>query len=121
MTSKSLLALLITLPVVHAEWKPVGDKIMTKWAKELTPDKVWAEYPRPLLERENWTNLNGLWSYAIASKDAKEPGAWAGEILVPFAPESALSGVGKQLEPDQSLWYKRSISAFFFAEMERLY
>ncbi|HEY1122802.1 MAG TPA: hypothetical protein VGE67_14420, partial [Haloferula sp.] len=111
MTSKSLLALLLTIPVVHAEWKPVGDKIMTKWAKEVSPDKVWAEYPRPLLERENWTNLNGLWSYAIAPKDAKEPGAWAGEILVPFAPESALSGVGKQLEPDQSLWYKRSISA----------
>ena len=107
----SLLALLFAVPAVHAEWKPVEGKIMTKWAKELTPANAWDEYPRPQLQRENWTNLNGLWSYGMAAKNADKPGEWAGEILVPFAPESALSGVGKLLQPDQSLWYKRSITA----------
>lgn len=106
----TLIALLLALPA-HAEWKPVGDKIMTKWAKELTPQNAWDEYPRPLLQRENWTNLNGLWNYAIAPKDATKPATWDGEILVPFAPESALSGVGKLLQPDRSLWYQRTISA----------
>ena len=100
----SLLALLFAVPAVHAEWKPVEGKIMTKWAKELTPANAWDEYPRPQLQRENWTNLNGLWSYGMAAKDADKPGEWAGEILVPFAPESALSGEGKLMQPDQSLW-----------------
>lgn len=84
---------------------------MTEWAKELTPSNAWDEYPRPLLQRKSWTNLNGLWSYAITPKDAPSPSSWAGEILVPFALESALSGVGKQLAPDQSLWYHRTFSA----------
>ena len=111
MKPQSLIALLMTLQAAQAEWKPVEGHIMTPWAKELTPQNAWDEYPRPQLQRENWTNLNGLWSYAIGRKDAAKPPEWAGEILVPFAPESALSGVGKQLEPDQSLWYQRSISA----------
>ena len=111
MKPTSLLALLLTLPAAHAGWKPVEGKIMTKWAREVTPANAWDEYPRPLLQRENWTNLNGLWSYALAAKDADKPGDWAGEILVPFAPESALSGVGKLVGPDQTLWYKRSITA----------
>ena len=111
MRTTPLFALLLTLPAAHAEWKPVEGRIMTKWAKEVTPANAWDEYPRPLLQRENWTNLNGLWSYGFTAKDAAKPGEWAGEILVPFAPESALSGVGKQLEPNQSLWYKRAITA----------
>jgi len=111
MKPTSLLALLLTLPAAHAEWKAVEGRIMTKWAKEVTPANAWDEYPRPQLQRENWTNLNGLWTYGLASKNADKPGDWAGEILVPFAPESALSGVGKLVEPDQTLWYKRSITA----------
>ena len=46
---------------------------MTKWAKELTPANAWDEYPRPQLQRENWTNLNGLWSYGMAAKNADKP------------------------------------------------
>lgn len=111
MKPQSLLALLLSLQAANAEWKPVEGKIMTKWAKELTPQNAWEEYPRPQLQRENWTSLNGLWSYAMNGKDASVPTDWAGEILVPFAPESALSGVGKQLEPNQSLWYKRTLTA----------
>jgi len=111
MKSPSILALLLALHPAHAEWQPVEGKIMTRWAKEITPDNAWDDYPRPQLQRENWTRLNGLWSYAVSQKDDKEPAAWDGEILVPFSPESALSGVGKLIEPDQALWYKRSITA----------
>ena len=111
MKTTPLLALLLALPAAHAEWKPVEGRIMTKWARQVTPDNAWDEYPRPLLQRENWTRLNGLWNYAMTAKDAAEPGNWAGEILVPYAPESALSGVGKTLEPNQALWYERGFTA----------
>ena len=110
MKPRILLALLLSLHAAQAEWKPIQGKIMTPWGKDVRPEKVWQEYPRPQLERENYTNLNGLWSYAVGPKDGAKPEEWAGEILVPFAPESALSGVGKMIDPDQALWYKRTLS-----------
>jgi beta-galactosidase len=105
----TLLALFLALPA-HAEWKPAGDRIMTKWAREVTPQNVWDEYPRPLLQRDHWTNLNGLWDYSITPRGSDRPKTWDGDILVPFAPEAALSGVGKLLQPDQALWYRRTLS-----------
>jgi beta-galactosidase len=83
--------------------------MLTKWGRELDPEKVWQEYPRPQMERGNWVNLNGLWDYAITDLAGGEPKSWDGEILVPFAPESQLSGVGRLLEPKQALWYQRKI------------
>ncbi|MFO7907709.1 MAG: glycoside hydrolase family 2 TIM barrel-domain containing protein [Pirellulaceae bacterium] len=59
--------------------------------------------------RDDWTNLNGLWQYAITSKEASTPDDWDGEILVPYPVESALSGVKGRVEPDQRLWYRREI------------
>ncbi len=98
-----------TLLHANGEWKAVQGGMFTRWGRELDAGKVWQEYPRPQMERENWTNLNGLWSYAITPKDAPKPASWDGEILVPFAPEAALSGVGRMIEPNQNLWYKRVI------------
>ncbi len=92
-----------------ADWQPVPGKMMTKWGKELKPDAVWQEYPRPQLERGDWTNLNGLWDYAVTGKDEKTPASWNGKILVPFCPESTLSGVGRLIEPNEALWYKRPL------------
>ena len=57
--------------------------------------------------RKNWINLNGLWDYAITSKDIK-PEKWDGTILVPYPVESALSGVKKRVSENENLWYKRS-------------
>jgi hypothetical protein len=91
------------------EWKPVGGRIMTRWAAEVKPDLVLPEYPRPQLARERWSNLNGLWEYAIVAKDAGRPAAWDGKILVPFAVESALSGVGKPVGAGKELWYRRTV------------
>ena len=90
-------------------WKPAAGPLMTRWAKDVSPDQVHPEYPRPQLVREQWTNLNGLWNYAIRPKDAGPPDDWDGKILVPFAVESALSGVMKRVGPDQRLWYRRRI------------
>ena len=81
---------------------------MTVWGHAVTPANAWREYPRPQLERADWKNLNGLWDYAITAKDATQPAGWTGKILVPFAVESTLSGVGQLLAPDQSLWYRRT-------------
>ncbi|MEY3897902.1 MAG: hypothetical protein RLZZ214_3423 [Verrucomicrobiota bacterium] len=108
----SLMASLTVSSAAGAEtgWKPVPDKMMTAWGSELTPENAWREYPRPQFERSGWQNLNGLWDYAITAKDADKPAEWQGRILVPFAIESTLSGVGKLLTPEQALWYRRIIS-----------
>ena len=100
----------VTVATASAQWSIAGDKIRTPWAEEVNPDKVLAEYPRPQLEREGWLNLNGLWSYSITPLAANEPTAWDGEILVPFAIESALSGVQKSLTKNDILWYKRTFT-----------
>lgn len=89
------------------EWKIVEGKISTDWAGKVNPANAHAEYPRPQLVRANWTNLNGLWEYAISSS---QPSAYAGKILVPFAIESALSGVGKTVGKDNTLWYKKTFA-----------
>lgn len=94
----------------QAQWKPAGDKIKTKWAEQINPKNVLPEYPRPQLERTDWVNLNGEWEYAIKPKGEVEPKAFDGNILVPFAVESSLSGVQKEVEDANELWYKRTFS-----------
>jgi len=89
-------------------WQPAQGPLMTRWAKDVKPDKALPEYPRPQMVRAEWQNLNGLWDYAIVAKDSARPAQWAGQILVPFPVESALSGVMKPLGLDQRLWYRRA-------------
>lgn len=108
MNKTMLLLLVLASSVATAQYKPAGDKIKTQWADQVSPDKVLPEYPRPLMTREKWENLNGLWNYAIASKDGKQPVTFDGEILVPFCIESSLSGVLKEVGADKALWYQRS-------------
>ncbi|WP_316835596.1 glycoside hydrolase family 2 protein [Pedobacter nutrimenti] len=84
--------------------------IQSRWAKEVSPENALKSYPRPQMVRTGWTNLNGLWDYAITPKDTGQPTAFEGQILVPYPIESALSGVKKTLLPTQNLWYKRNIS-----------
>lgn len=102
-------ALALTLGA-QAQWKPVGDKIKTKWAEQINPKNVLPEYPRPQLERTDWVNLNGEWEYAIKPKGQAEPASFDGNILVPFAVESSLSGVQKEVGENNELWYKRTFS-----------
>ena len=90
------------------EWAPAGDRIMTQWGENLDPSAVLTEYPRPQMIRDSWQNLNGLWKYAVTPSDAK-PQQMDGNILVPFAIESALSGVGRTVTDNDVLWYERDI------------
>lgn len=91
-------------------WEPAGNHIKTEWGEKLNPENVWQEYPRPIMEREQWANLNGLWDYAITPVSAGQPTEYEGEILVPFAVESSLSGVGRTLDESQALWYRRNFT-----------
>lgn len=91
-------------------WAPAGQKIKTEWAAQVDPAHPLPEYPRPQLVRPNWTSLNGLWQFAIVPQGQQTaPAAFAGPILVPFAVESALSGVGKTVGKDSVLWYQRTV------------
>lgn len=105
-----LLAFVLSGTSLFAQWKPAGDKIKTKWAETIDPNNVLPEYPRPIMERSDWTNLNGLWEYSILPVGEKEPQSFDGKILVPFAVESSLSGVQKELNKDKELWYKRTFT-----------
>jgi beta-galactosidase/beta-glucuronidase len=91
-----------------AGWAPAEGSLMTRWASEVTPENVHREYPRPQMVRDEWTNLNGLWDYAIVPKADGRPEKWDGKILVPFCVESALSGVKKTVGRESRLWYRRS-------------
>jgi len=91
-------------------WKPANTRLMTRWAREVSPRNAHPEYPRPQLVRKQWLNLNGLWDYAITAKDAPQPTRWDGQILVPFPVESALSGVMKRVSETNRLWYRRTFT-----------
>lgn len=73
------------------------------------------EYPRPQFVRDRWMNLNGIWQFELDPGDSGREQEWqtrdslAGEINVPFCPESALSGVAhKDFIP--ACWYRREVT-----------
>ncbi|WP_316765548.1 glycoside hydrolase family 2 protein [Pedobacter frigiditerrae] len=115
MNKKALIILLLSLVVnelyAQNEWAFKKDKIYTSWANDLNPNAPLPEYPRPQLVRDNnWKNLNGLWDYAITQKAEVNPTQFEGKILVPFAVESALSGVKRTVGKDSTLWYRNNIT-----------
>ena len=83
------------------DWAPAGDHILTQWGENLDPANVLPEYPRPQMVRGEWMNLNGFWDY--------QSGNSSGKILVPFPIESALSGVGEKVSPDQEIVYSTKV------------
>lgn len=101
-----------TIPTaLHAQiWKMQPVAIQTRWAKEVSPTNALTAYPRPALVRAGWTNLNGLWDYAVTSKDLDNKILATGKILVPYPIESALSGVKRPLLPSEQLIYKRNFA-----------
>lgn len=112
MKNTVFLSLLFALCALNtsAQWKPAGDKIKTDWAAQIDPEHVLPEYPRPIMERSEWQNLNGLWNYAVIDKGAALPHDYEGQILVPFAIESSLSGVGRMLGEQAEQVYHRSFT-----------
>lgn len=96
----------VSLMGQEESWELAGDRIVTPWAAEVDPQNPLPEYPRPQMVRDGWSNLNGLWDYKITPKSESQPGEFSGKILVPFAVESALSGVGERVGDENVLWYR---------------
>ncbi len=80
--------------------------LKTKFEESLSPTGTpFYEYPRPQLVRDSWMCLNGKWSFFIRRGTAKE---YVGDILVPFPPESRISGIERQIKDDEIIVYERS-------------
>ena len=96
--------------------------MLTRWGADLVKQTSWLqEYPRPQMQRKNWLNLNGLWQYAITPLTQGIPLSWEGEIRVPFAVESELSGVQRRVSEQQRLWYRRTFCLSDLAERTLLH
>jgi hypothetical protein len=123
-----------------AAWRPVQGRPLTRWAAEVDPTRVLPEYPRPQLVRERWQNLNGLWDFALLQATsvtrpesplasvpggegpagplpAPPAGAYTRRILVPFAPEAPLSGLGEHAD---RVAYRRTFTSPAMGAGERL-
>ena len=86
------------------------DPMLSRFAMDVDEQMPWPEYPRPQMVRGRWLNLNGSWDYSLVNRDDPQPQGFAGQILVPFAIESTLSGVKQSPAAEQKLWYKRSFA-----------
>ena len=105
--------LVIIFLVIHSalmaqDWKAAKNPLFTEWGEKVSPQNVWQEYPRPMMVRENWQNLNGLWDFKITNYSTSR-GDYEKQILVPFPVESALSGIKEIVGPDKRVWYKKSL------------
>ena len=119
---------LASAPKKHTE-EPLNS-LTTVWGEVLDPSNVLSEYPRPRMQRDNYVMLNGSWDYAIVPVDgvigvetlAQQviPSRWDGQIVVPFSPEAPLSGIGRTVQPNELLWYKRKIELPKLADDQRL-
>ncbi len=80
-------------------------QLITKWGKDLKKDQVLQEYPRPMMVRDSYLNLNGEWDCCISQERTTD--IYDGKILVPFSPETLLSGIGKIVRPGDFLHYRK--------------
>ena len=105
----TLAVLSMTVAAFAQKWAPVGENIKSPWVEDINPAAPLPEYPRPQMVRADWMNLNGLWNYAITDASAETFTA-EGKILVPYAVESSLSGVGRRIAKTEALWYEKTFT-----------
>lgn len=84
--------------------------LKTRWTDSIDFDCPLSEYPRPQLVRNDWQCLNGKFDFTITGKTDDIPENFDSEIIVPFAPETLLSGVEKTIEPDNYIWYRKKFT-----------
>ena len=80
--------------------------LLTKYGETLNRENPLSEYPRPQFVRNSYINLNGKWKCEF-SKSKKLPNEFNTDIIVPFSPETPLSGVSRVLSPDEYLHYEK--------------
>jgi hypothetical protein len=112
-------ALLVLAPIATWAQAP-ATRLQTRWAKDVTPDRVLPEYPRPQMVRTRWQNLNGPWELAIGPRQGTRPAVFDRHILVPFPIQSQLGGVATAVGDDQRAWYRRTFRAPRLGRNERL-
>ena len=99
----------IPLIIIFAAFGASAAPMLTPWGESVTSGNAWRDYPRPQMVRGGWTCLNGDWDYKVTQIVDGDKTLAEGKIRVPFAIESALSGVGRPLEPNEYLWYGRDV------------
>ena len=94
------------------EWQPKPSRLKSRWADQVQANQTpLPDYPRPQMVREDWLNLNGLWSCSVQPEEVEVPPEaqkFDREILVPFPAESALSGLREVVDDRHSLFYRRA-------------
>ena len=94
-------------------WSPASARLTTPWSADVTPESVRSEYPRPMLVRDQWQSLNGVWQFAFDDANVGAGAGWSSgtelpeRILVPFTFEASLSGIGLGEEIHERVWYRR--------------
>lgn len=83
--------------------------LYTPWGETLDKSCPLPEYPRPQLRRDSYLNLNGVWNYTVEDGEEYTKNN-TGTIVVPFSPESLLSGCDFQLKSGETLWYERAFT-----------
>lgn len=104
-----LLVILCSAPAFAQQWKMADVPLKTVWADKVDINNVLPEYPRPQMVRDRWLNLNGVWDFKpfAAGDKIPLPKKLSDKILVPFAWESAVSGIRKQFDLRKA-WYRRT-------------
>jgi hypothetical protein len=99
-----------TASAAPAAWTPKPSPMTTPWTNQVPVDNPLPDYPRPQLTRPDWANLNGIWNFAVTSATAGLPATFPEQIRVPFAAESALSGIQRKITQNDKLWYQRTFT-----------
>lgn len=84
-------------------YTPEGEVLLASAAQP------WQAYPRPKLRRDSFLNLNGEWEFAVSASETA-PAQYDRRILVPFSPESLLSGVHERFAESDYFYYRRRFS-----------
>lgn len=93
---------------VDGSWSPGESPMDTRWTEQVGPENALPEYPRPMMVRDTWKNLNGLWDFAITSKQHSVD-EYERQILVPYPVGSALSGIAEEVGAGRRMWYRRNV------------
>ena len=80
-------------------------ELATRWKNQVDTNNPLPEYPRPNMVRDSFLSLNGEWDYCINQQE--KVAEYDGTIIVPFSPETALSGVQRIVMPEDYLHYRK--------------